>query len=84
MDERARARVRVYVRGREREAELRSLSGNKGEIGFGSQIRSYVFQPYTMVKDHRTQHEVGNIQSVMDGDVRGFLEAYLRSRVTNR
>ena len=68
------------VRELERDAELKSLGGVKGDIGFGHQIRSYVFQPYTMVKDHRTSHEVGNIQSVMDGDIRAFLETYLRSR----
>ncbi|MGJ8696151.1 MAG: peptide chain release factor 2 [Verrucomicrobiaceae bacterium] len=50
----------------------------KGEIGWGSQIRSYVFQPYQMVKDLRTGHETGNIQSVMDGDIDGFIEAMLR------
>ncbi len=51
----------------------------KGEIGWGSQIRSYVFQPYQMVKDLRTSHETGNIQAVMDGDIDGFIEAKLRS-----
>ena len=51
----------------------------KGEIGWGSQIRSYVFQPYQMVKDLRTAHETGNLQSVMDGDLDGFIEAKLRS-----
>lgn len=50
----------------------------KGEIGWGSQIRSYVFQPYQMVKDLRTGHETGNIQAVMDGDIDGFIEAMLR------
>ncbi len=70
----------LAVREQEREKELRDLSGEKGEIGFGHQIRSYVFQPYTMVKDHRTNVEIGNIQSVMDGGIRPFLESYLRSR----
>lgn len=50
----------------------------KGEIGWGSQIRSYVFQPYQMVKDLRTGHETGNIQAVMDGEISGFIEAMLR------
>ena len=63
-----------------RDEELRGLSGEKGEIGFGHQIRSYVFQPYTLVKDHRTNLEVGNVQAVMDGDIRGFLEAFLRAQ----
>ena len=53
------------------------IVGEKKEIGFGSQIRSYVFQPYQLVKDHRTNHEVGNISAVMDGDLDPFIEAYL-------
>ena len=48
------------------------------EITWGSQIRSYVFMPYTMVKDHRTAFETGNIQAVMDGDLDGFINAYLK------
>ena len=64
----------------ERDAELSKLYGQRGEIAFGSQIRSYVLHPYQMVKDHRTDHEVGNIQAVLDGDIDGFIEAYLRSR----
>jgi peptide chain release factor 2 len=63
----------------ERDAELAKLYGLKGEIAFGSQIRSYVLHPYQMVKDHRTGHETGNIQAVLDGDIDGFIEAYLRS-----
>ena len=62
----------------ERDAELSKLYGAKGEIAFGSQIRSYVMQPYQMVKDHRTNHEVGNVQGVLDGDLDGFIEEYLR------
>lgn len=54
--------------------------GEKGEIGWGNQIRSYVFQPYQMVKDLRTGHETGNIQAVMDGDLDGFIEAMLRGQ----
>lgn len=54
--------------------------GEKGEIGWGNQIRSYVFQPYQMVKDLRTGHETGNIQAVMDGDLDGFIEAKLRGQ----
>ena len=56
------------------------LRVKKSDIGWGSQIRSYVFQPYQMVKDHRTNYEVGNIQSVMDGDIDGFINAYLKSK----
>jgi peptide chain release factor 2 len=64
----------------ERDAELSKLYGNKGEIAFGSQIRSYVLHPYQMVKDHRTNHERGNIQAVLDGDLDDFIEEYLRQR----
>jgi len=62
----------------EREAKLSALSGEQKEIAWGSQIRSYVFHPYSMVKDHRTQVEVGNVQAVMDGEIDGFIDAYLR------
>ena len=55
---------------------------NKKAIDFGSQIRSYVFQPYTMVKDHRTGHESGNVQAVMDGDIDGFINAFLTADQT--
>ena len=61
-------------------AEADRTYGEKGEIGFGSQIRSYVFQPYQMVKDLRTGYETGNIQAVMDGDLDGFIEAKLRGQ----
>ena len=59
----------------------KAFRNEKGEIGFGSQIRSYVFQPYQMVKDHRTGCETGNIQAVMDGDLEDFIEAKLRGLV---
>ena len=62
----------------ERQKELAVIKGEQLEIGWGSQIRSYVFHPYSMVKDHRTDYEVGNTQAVMDGDLNGFMEAYLR------
>ena len=58
--------------------EINDLKGEKTEIGWGNQIRSYVFQPYQMVKDHRTGFEVGNIASVMDGDIDGFITAFLK------
>ncbi|MFN2490103.1 MAG: peptide chain release factor 2 [Actinomycetota bacterium] len=64
----------------EREAELKALTGEKREIGFGSQIRSYVLHPYQMVKDHRTAVEVGNVQAVLDGDIDRFVEAELRRK----
>jgi peptide chain release factor 2 len=56
------------------------LYGNKGEIAWGSQIRSYVMQPYTMVKDHRTDEQVGNVQGVLDGKIDPFIEAYLKMK----
>ncbi|MBL9158972.1 MAG: peptide chain release factor 2 [Verrucomicrobiales bacterium] len=62
-------------------SEMERVYGEKGEIGFGSQIRSYVFQPYQMVKDHRTGCETSNIQHVMDGDLGDFIEAKLRGHV---
>jgi peptide chain release factor 2 len=66
----------------DRDEELSKLYGQKGEIAFGSQIRSYVLHPYQMVKDHRTGHETGNIQAVLDGEIDGFIEAYLRTHKT--
>lgn len=59
--------------------ELAEIRGEQKEIGWGSQIRSYVFHPYSMVKDHRTNYETGNISSVMDGEIDEFINAYLRS-----
>ncbi|MFC4387054.1 peptide chain release factor 2 [Gracilibacillus marinus] len=59
--------------------ELNEIRGEQKEIGWGSQIRSYVFHPYSMVKDHRTDHETGNTQAVMDGELDPFIDAYLRS-----
>jgi peptide chain release factor 2 len=68
----------------EREAELRALKGEQREIGFGSQIRSYVLHPYQMVKDHRTGVEVGNVQAVLDGAIDDFIEAELKRKATVR
>jgi peptide chain release factor 2 len=62
----------------EREDALKALSGEKKEIAWGSQIRSYVFQPYTLVKDARTKYETSNVQAVMDGDIEEFIKAYLK------
>ena len=64
----------------EKRSEMEREYGEKGEIAFGSQIRSYVFQPYQMVKDHRTGFEAGQIQDVMDGNIDGFIEAKLRGQ----
>ncbi len=62
----------------ERQAELDALSGNRGDNAWGSQIRSYVQAPYQLVKDHRTDHETGNVDAVLDGDLDAFMEAELR------
>lgn len=66
-----------------KEAELAKLEGDQQNIEWGSQIRSYVFQPYTMVKDHRTNHETGNVQAVMDGDIDPFIRAYLSAKANH-
>ncbi|WP_246483924.1 peptide chain release factor 2 [Heyndrickxia vini] len=65
----------------EKEKALAEIRGEQKEIGWGSQIRSYVFHPYSMVKDHRTNTEVGNVQAVMDGELDNFINSYLRSRI---
>lgn len=67
----------IEIAEREQKEKIEDLKGVQMEIGWGSQIRSYVFHPYTMVKDHRTNYEVGNINAVMDGDIDGFINAYL-------
>ncbi|MDQ0177072.1 peptide chain release factor 2 [Bacillus chungangensis] len=65
----------------EKEKALAEIRGEQKEIGWGSQIRSYVFHPYSMVKDHRTNTEVGNVQAVTDGEIDIFIDGYLRSQV---
>ncbi|MGO4888827.1 peptide chain release factor 2 [Anaerobacillus sp. MEB173] len=65
----------------QQQAELAEIRGEQKDISWGSQIRSYVFHPYSMVKDHRTNYEVGNTNSVMDGDLDPFIDAYLRSKI---
>jgi peptide chain release factor 2 len=70
---------RLYEKRRlEQDAEIQSEYGNKKEIAWGSQIRSYVFHPYSMVKDLRTQEETSNTQAVMDGEIDFFIQAYLK------
>lgn len=64
----------------EQEAKIAQIKGEYTEIAWGNQIRSYVFCPYTMVKDHRTEMETGNVQAVIDGELDSFIEAYLRSK----
>ncbi|WP_170068799.1 peptide chain release factor 2 [Alkalibacterium olivapovliticus] len=66
----------------EKQKEMDDIRGEQKEIGWGSQIRSYVFHPYSMVKDHRTNLETGNVDSVMDGDIDPFIESYLRFSMT--
>ena len=63
----------------EKEKELASIRGDVKNIDFGSQIRSYVMHPYSMVKDHRTDVQTSNVSKVMDGDIDMFIESYLRS-----
>lgn len=71
----------LHLKEQEHKETIDELKGIQMDIAWGSQIRSYVFCPYTMVKDHRTNYEVGNIQAVMDGDLNGFIDSYLRSIV---
>lgn len=71
----------LAIKEEEQEQKMAQLRGETANIDFGSQIRSYVFHPYKMVKDHRTGFEVGNVESVMDGDLDGFVESFLRSKV---
>jgi peptide chain release factor 2 len=63
---------------RRQEEEVKSIKGEQKDIAWGSQIRSYVFHPYQMVKDHRTNHEIGNVEAVMDGDLDALINAYLK------
>ena len=65
---------------KEEKKKMSDLKGEQMDIAWGSQIRSYVFCPYTLVKDHRTNYEVGNVQAVMDGDLDGFIESYLKMK----
>ncbi len=78
-------KARLYMlEEQKRDAELAKLYGEKGEIAWGNQIRSYVLQPYQMVKDHRTDHQVGNVEAVLDGDIDVFIESYLRHRAKTK
>ena len=81
--EKAMRRLKTMIAAKieeEREAELDSIAGHQAQVGWGSQIRSYVVQPYQMVKDLRTEVESGNVTSVLDGDLDEFMEGYLRWR----
>lgn len=68
----------LELKEQENKEKIEDLKGVQRDIAWGNQIRSYVFCPYTLVKDHRTNYEVGNVQGVMDGDINGFIEAYLK------
>lgn len=77
-------KARLYELERQKQdAEFQNIIGEKKDIAWGSQIRSYVFQPYQMVKDHRTNYETGNVAAVMDGALDPFIEAYLTMKATN-
>ncbi|MFA4986212.1 MAG: peptide chain release factor 2 [Candidatus Brocadiia bacterium] len=75
------ARIQRYYEA-QRDAELKVIIGERGEIAWGNQIRSYVLQPYTLVKDHRTDVEETDVRKVLDGEIDGFIESYLRHRLT--
>lgn len=68
----------TQIKEEEHREKIEDIQGNYSQIAWGSQIRSYVFHPYTLVKDHRTKYEVGNIEAVMDGDIDGFIDQYLK------
>src|SRR5262249_47039662 len=74
----------LQQRERERQEEIAREKGETQDVNFGSQIRSYVMHPYSMVKDHRTGHEMGDVQRVLDGDLDGFVRAYLLSAAATR
>jgi peptide chain release factor 2 len=67
---------------KEQQARLEQIAGAKKDIGFGSQIRSYVLQPYQMIKDHRTKMEVGDVNRVLDGDLDPFIKTYLMQKAS--
>ena len=71
----------LEIKRKEQEEELAEIRGELNEIAWGSQIRSYVFHPYSMVKDHRTNYETGNVNAVMDGEIDQFITAYLQQNV---
>ena len=72
-------KARLYLLKQQENAEkLSGIRGDITEIGWGNQIRSYVMQPYTMVKDHRTNEEIGNVSAILDGEIDKFINAYLK------
>jgi peptide chain release factor 2 len=76
-------KARLYdMKQKEQQAKLDQIGGAKKDIAFGSQIRSYVLQPYQMIKDHRTKHQVGDVQRVLDGDIDQFIKVYLMQKAS--
>ena len=76
-------KARLYDRRlKEQQDRLEEIGGEKKDIAFGSQIRSYVLHPYRMVKDHRTRVEEGNVDRILDGDLDGFIKAYLMRKAS--
>jgi peptide chain release factor 2 len=73
----------IELQERENKDKIEDLAGDYSQITWGSQIRSYVFHPYNLVKDHRTGAEMGNIQAVMDGDIDLFIDSYLKGESIN-
>jgi peptide chain release factor 2 len=78
-------KARLYdMKLKEQQAKLDQLGGEKKDIAFGNQIRSYVLHPYQMVKDHRTKHQVGDVNRVLDGDLDEFIKAYLLQKALGK
>lgn len=74
----------IEIKEREHLDKIEDIKGDQKDIAWGSQIRSYVFMPYTMVKDHRTGFETSNVQAVMDGDLDGFVNEYLKQKSSGK
>ena len=74
----------LELKEKEQKDKIEDLKGIQKDIAWGSQIRSYVFCPYTLVKDHRTNFEVGNVEAVMNGELNGFMESYLKYIAKNK
>jgi len=78
-------KARLYMlEQQKRDDQIAKLYSDKGQIAWGNQIRSYVLQPYQMVKDHRTDFQTGNVTAVLDGELDGFIESYLRHRTKSK
>ena len=71
----------IAIKQAEYEAKMGQLKGGVMDVNFGSQIRSYVFHPYKLVKDHRTGYETSDVEGVMNGEIDGFIESYLRKQI---